>query len=138
MSLDSLINNNINGNELVCQRKLDCSGIRCFSQNSFLRNFVEVFDVRFLLCTNSQPSSPVLWLQLLGEEDPTNNNQRSVLLNRNMTQSGRFDLSVTSGGLTFGVYRFIANFSVSESGENSTIAIAVSQVECILSKACEN
>ena len=125
MSLDNLINN-INRNELLCQRKQDCSGVQCFSQNSFLRNFVSVFDIRFLLCTNLQPSSPILWLQLLGEEDPTNNNQRSVLLNRNVTQSGSLDFPVTSGDLTFGVYRFIANFSVSESGEDSTVAIAVS------------
>ena len=100
-------------------KKSDCSGLQCFSQNSFLKNFVELFDLTFLPCTKP---SPVFWLQLLGREDPTNNNRRSVILSRNVTNSGNVDLSVASGGITFGEYRFVANFSE----DYSTVAIAVS------------
>lgn len=100
-------------------KKSDCSGLQCFSQNSFLKNFVELFDLTFLPCTKP---SPTLWIQLLGREDPTNNNKRNVIFSRNVTESGSVDLSVGSGGITFGVYRFIANFSE----DYSTVAIAVS------------
>ena len=45
-----------------------------------------------------------------------------MILSRNVTNSGSVDLSVESGGITFGEYRFIANFSE----DYSTVAIAVS------------
>lgn len=118
-SLDRLISHSINTRELECMRKSDCSGLQCFSRNSFLENFVDLFDLTFLPCAKP---SPVLWLQLLSREDPTNNNRRDVILSRNVTESGSVDLSVSSGDLIFGVYRFIVNFSE----DSSTIAIAVS------------
>lgn len=81
-----------------------------------------MFDLTFLPCTKP---TPVLWLQLLGREDPTNNNKRNVILSRNVTESGNVDFSVQSGGgdITFGVYSFLANFSE----DYSTVAIAVSK-----------
>jgi hypothetical protein len=47
-----------------------------------------------------------------------------VILSRNVTENGSVELSVQSGGgdITFGVYRFLANFSE----DYSTVAIAVS------------
>ena len=104
-------------------RKSDCSGVQCFSQNSFLKNFVELFDLTFLPCAKP---TPVLWLQLLGREDPTNNNRRNVVFSRNVTESGSVEFSVRSGGgdIEFGAYRFIANFSE----DYSTVTIAVSRI----------
>ena len=65
--------------------------------------------------------SPTLWLQVLGEIDPTNN-QRAVVLNVNVTQNISIDLRIHGGGITFGTYLFTANFSEA----NSTVGIAVS------------
>lgn len=119
-SLDSLIASRVNSDELNCQRRTDCSGIYCFSQNSFLRNFVDLFEFRLLPC--AMPS-PALWLQALSREDPANNNQRTLVRNITLTNiSSTADVEVRSGGgdILFGTYRF--NFSES----NSSIGFAVS------------
>ena len=110
---------NINRNELVCRRRQDCSGLDCFSQNSFLRNFVELFEIRPLPCATP---SPALWLQVSGEEDPTNNNRRSVILNETWNSTTNVTLPVESGDLTFGIYQFAINFSEAD----SSVGFAVS------------
>ena len=100
-------------------RKSDCSGVQCFSQNSFLKHFVELFDLTFLSCAKP---TPVLWLQL--------GRGRRVVFRRSVMENGSVEFSVRSGGgdITYGVYRFIANFSE----DYSTVAIAVSNNSFIL------
>ena len=49
-----------------------------------------------------------------------------MVFSRNVTESGSVEFSVQSGGgdITFGAYRFIANFSE----DYSTVTIAVSRI----------
>ena len=116
--------NNINSNELDCQRRSDCSGINCFSRNSFLKNFIDLFEIRLLPC--AMPS-PAIWLQAFSREDPANNNQRTLVRNETLTNiSSTRDLEITSGGgIPFGTYQFSANFSE----PNSSIGFAVSMIK---------
>ena len=116
--------NNINSEELDCQRRSDCSGINCFSRNSFLENFIDLFEIRVLPC--AMPS-PAVWLQALTREDMANNNERTLVRNETLTNtSSTRDLEIRSGGgdILFGTYQFSANFSE----PNSSIGFAVSKI----------
>ena len=106
---------NINSVELDCQRRPDCSGITCFSLNSFLKNFVELFEFRPLPC--AMPS-PALRLRVSSGRDPRNN-QRTLVWNETLTNSSNAaSLAVrsSSGDITFGTYQFSANFSEANVG----------------------
>ena len=116
--------NNINSNEVDCQRRSDCSGINCFSRNSFLENFIDLFEIRVLPC--AMPS-PAIWLQALRGEDAANNNERTLVWNETLTNiSSTRNLEIKSGGddILFGTYQFSANFSE----PNSSIGFAVSKL----------
>lgn len=120
-SLNNLIANSINSNELDCHIRSDCSGIKCFSQNSFLENFADLFDFRLLPCATP---SPALWLQVSSKEDPANNNLRTVVWNETLTNSSNTAaLEIRGGGnILFGTYQFSANFSEA----SSSVGFAVS------------
>ena len=112
----------INTSELQCQRRQDCTGLDCFNQNSFLRQFANLFEIRTLPCATP---SPALWLLVLGEEDLANNNRRNVVLNVTWNSTTTETLDVMSDGLSFGIYQFSVNFSRSEAGSSVEFAVSL-------------
>ena len=91
--------------------------MECLNQNGQLGRGVNLFHFRFLPC--AEP--PAVQLQLLGEEDLTNDGQRTVLLNTTLTENGTTAYDVTFSGIVFGTYSTTVNTSSS-----SCYGIAVS------------
>ena len=111
---------NINRDELVCQRRFDCYGLNCVSQNGFLRSFAELFNIELLPCARP---SPAVHLLVLSPIDETGQAPRRVLLNRTVTSSTREVVQLYQiDTLVLGTYYFTLNISE----DSSTAGIAVS------------
>ena len=83
--------------------------VECLNQDGQLGRVVNLFSFRLLPC--AEP--PAVQLQLLGEEDLTNDGQRSVRLNTTLTESGNTTYVVTLSGIEFGTYHIFVNASSS-------------------------
>ena len=74
--------------------------------------------------------SPAVWLEVLGEVDPTNN-RRSVAFNESVNSTRVVAYPIEGGGdILFGTY----NFTVNISEDNSNVGIAVSYFNMQLSR----